>query len=262
MSQAITSAQFSKLEQGKVTCFYNQTLITDFSAEMLSPSYWQQKNAVTGSAQGRGTTWFVAYNDNKNTQHDWVLRHYYRGGLIGKINKDSYWFSGIKNTRAACEFALLRHMKTLQLPAPEPIAYRVIQQGLVYKADLLSSRIQHAQDLVAILSEKALADDIWRNIGATIKRFHHHGIYHHDLNSHNILLDDKEQVFLIDFDRGELRTNPVNTNWKQANIARLQRSFLKELNKLAQFYFTEANWQALIQGYQDANTPDVERQEQ
>lgn len=252
-TKTVNNAQFSKLEQGKVTCFFNQTLINNFSAEMLSPSYWQQKDAITGSAQGRGTTWFVAYSDINHIQHDWVLRHYYRGGLMGKINKDSYWFSGLEKTRAACEFALLRHMQTLQLPAPEPIAYRVIQHGLSYKADLLSSRIQHAQDLVAILSEKALADDVWRRIGTTIKRFHHHGIYHHDLNSHNILLNDKEQVFLIDFDRGELRTNPVNTDWKQANMARLQRSFLKELNKLAQFYFTDENWQALMQGYQNSS---------
>ena len=250
MSHATSSPQFSKLEQGKMSCFFNKTLITDFNAEMLSPIYWQQKDAITGSAQGRGTTWFVAYNDNNNTQHDWVLRHYYRGGLIGKIIKDSYWFNGLANTRAASEFALLRHMQALKLPAPEPIAYRIIRHGLTYQADLLSGRIQHAQDLVAILSEKALADDVWHRIGATIKRFHHHGIYHHDLNSHNILLDDKEQVFLIDFDRGELRTSPVDTRWKKANMARLQRSFLKELNKLAQFYFTDENWQALMSGYQ------------
>ena len=260
MSQSITSAQFSKFEQGNVTCVYNQILINNFDTEMLSPSYWQQNNAVTGSAQGRGTTWFVKYKDNGNTQHEWVLRHYYRGGLIGKIIKDSYWFSGVEKTRAACEFALLRHMNTLRLPAPEPIAYRVMQHGFHYRADLLSSRIQGAQDLVAILREKAITDDVWHDIGATIKRFHHHGIYHHDLNSHNILLDDKNQVFLIDFDRGELRTNPVNTTWKQANMARLQRSFLKELNKFAQFNYTEKNWQALINGYHDTNILDVERQ--
>ncbi|WP_019029680.1 3-deoxy-D-manno-octulosonic acid kinase [Colwellia piezophila] len=254
MSQAINSEQFSKLEQDKATCFFNNTLITNFTVEMLNPSYWQKAGAVTGSAQGRGTTWFVAYHDQNNRQHDWVLRHYYRGGLIGKIIRDSYWFNGLKNTRAAAEFALLRHMQTLQLPSPEPIAYRVIHHGLTYQADLLSSRIQHAEDLVAILTKKPLTDEVWQRIGATIKRFHHHGIYHHDLNSHNILLDDKEQVFLIDFDRGELRTNPVNTHWKQANMARLQRSFLKELNKLAQFYFTEQNWQTLMAGYQK-NTP-------
>lgn len=217
---------------------------------MLTPSYWQQQNAVTGSAQGRGTTWFVAYKDNNKIQHDWVLRHYYRGGLIGKIINDSYWFTGIENTRAACEFSLLQHMQTLQLPAPQPIAYRVIRHNFTYQADLLSSRIEQAQDLVDILSKKPLTDDVWQSIGATIKQFHDHNIYHHDLNAHNILINDKDQVFLIDFDRGELRDNTADSSWKQANMQRLQRSFLKELNKLEQFHFSDENWQALMSGYQ------------
>jgi 3-deoxy-D-manno-octulosonic acid kinase len=231
-------------------CLFDNEAISNFTPDMLSPEYWQQQNAVTGSAQGRGTTWFVAYNDDNNTQHDWVLRHYYRGGLIGKIINDSYWFTGLEKTRAACEFSLLQQMKTLQLPAPEPIAYRVIRHGLTYQADLLSTRIQQAQDLVGILSKQQLSESLWSRIGATIKQFHDHNIYHHDLNAHNILINDKEQVFLIDFDRGELRNDTADSAWKQANMQRLQRSFLKELNKLEQFYFSDDNWQALISGYQ------------
>lgn len=252
MNQPLINDQFELLKQGDTTCFYNQTLINNFNDKMLEPSYWQEKDAITGSAQGRGTTWFLKYTDANSSEHDWVLRHYYRGGLIGKFIKDSYWFSDLKNTRAAQEFSLLRHMQTLQLPAPKPVAYKVAKHGLFYKADLLSTRINNAQDLVAILSKAPISDKIWFNIGLTIKRFHHHGIYHHDLNSHNILLDDKEQVFLIDFDRGELRTNPVNTHWKEENLARLQRSFLKELNKLEHFYFTNENWQALLNGYNES----------
>jgi len=254
LSQTTTNTQFSLFEQGKVTCLFNNMLIDDFSAEMLNPSYWQQNNAVTGSAQGRGTTWFVAYNDSNNTQHDWVLRHYYRGGLIGKLINDSYWFTGLESTRAACEFSLLQHMQTLQLPAPEPVAYRVIRHGLTYQADLLSTRIQQAQDLVGILSKQPLSESLWSKIGSTIKRFHEENIYHHDLNSHNILINDKEQVFLIDFDRGELRTNTTDSSWKQANMQRLQRSFLKELNKLEQFHFSDDNWLALMNGYQNHNS--------
>jgi 3-deoxy-D-manno-octulosonic acid kinase len=250
LSQSADNAIFSKFEQGNVTCLFNKSLISDFSADLLTPAYWQKKDAVTGTAQGRGTTWFVAYLDNYKIQHDWVLRHYYRGGLIGKVIKDSYWFTGLEKTRAASEFALLQHMQTLQLPAPEPIAYRIIRHGLIYQADLLSTRIKSAQDLVGALSKGQLSDLLWRSIGATIKRFHDHNIYHHDLNSHNILINDKDQVFLIDFDRGELRNNTDNSSWKQANMQRLQRSFLKERNKLDQFYFNDENWQALMNGYQ------------
>jgi len=249
----MTDTSSKLFTKGNNYCLFDSMAIASFTSDMLSPEYWQMKNAITGSAQGRGTTWFVRYlneqNNDKNEQH-WVLRHYYRGGLIGKVIKDSYWFTGIENTRAACEFSLLQHMQTLQLPAPEPIAYRIIRHGLTYQADLLSTRIQQAQDLVGILSKEQLSESLWSKIGSTIKRFHDENIYHHDLNSHNILINDKEQVFLIDFDRGELRSNTNDSGWKQANMQRLQRSFLKELNKLEQFHFSDENWQVLMSGYQ------------
>ena len=256
MNLTIKNTGLSKLEQGNSYCLFDNNLIADFSAQMLTPAYWQDKDAVTGSAQGRGTTWFLAYKDHSDIQHHWVLRHYYRGGLIGKVIKDSYWFNGLENTRAAREFSLLQHMQGLQLPAPAPVAYQVIRHAVTYQADLLSSRIQNAADLVAILSKQQLTTSLWQQIGSTIKRFHDHNIYHHDLNAHNILINDKEQVFLIDFDRGELRENNKNTasnaTWKAANMQRLKRSFLKELNKLPQFYFIDENWQALMNGYQDS----------
>lgn len=235
--------------QDKSYCLYNSHEINPFAPNMLDVSYWQNNNAITGSAQGRGTTWFVKHTNkpSKQTKH-WVLRHYYRGGLIGKIINDSYWFTSQKNTRAAREFALLDYMQTLALPAPKPVACRVIRHGLFYCADLLSSRIEHAQDLVALLSKQTLSAALWKKIGITIKRFHDNNIYHHDLNAHNILIDKSDNVFLIDFDQGEVRKNN-QASWQQANMARLQRSFVKELNKLPTFHWQQDNWQLLLEGY-------------
>lgn len=230
-------------QQGNCYCVFNCEQLADFTPQMLSPDYWQHQQAIEGSAQGRGTTYFVKYQ----AQH-WVLRHYYRGGLIGKLNKDSYLFTGYHNTRAAQEFTLLTTLKKLSLPAPQPIAYRVIKQGLFYHADLLSSRIENAQDLVAILQQQALTETIWFNIGVMISKFHQHGIYHHDLNSHNILLDQQEKPWLIDFDRGEQRQ--VDKRWQENNLNRLLRSFRKEKAKLSTFHWQEKNWQTLLNGYQ------------
>lgn len=229
-------------QQGNDYCVYTENLPKPFSAEMLTPDYWQNNNAITGSAEGRGTTYFIQYQ-----QHHWVLRHYYRGGLIGKFNKDSYWFSDIEHTRAAKEFSLLKKMQTLGLSAPKAIAYRVNKKGLFYKADLLSSRIENAKDLVDILQSKPLDETVWFNIGVMIHEFHQQGIYHHDLNSHNILLDNTMKPWLIDFDRGEQRK--IQTDWQEANIARLLRSFRKEKDKLASFYWDDENWQQLLSGY-------------
>jgi len=236
-------------QQDKTYCLFDRNEIDNFSANMLSAQYWQEKNAITGTAQGRGTTWFVQYNDKISVQaKHWVLRHYYRGGLIGKIINDSYFFTSQKNTRAEREFNLLAHMQELALPTPKPIAYRVTRHGLFYRADLLSSRIENAQDLVAILSKQVISTTLWKKIGTTIKRFHDHSIYHHDLNAHNILIDEQKNVFLIDFDRGEVRISNQNV-WQKNNMARLHRSFLKEAKQLANFHWNSGNWQLLLEGY-------------
>lgn len=248
MSQGI---QLEVFKEANNYCLFDKNEIKNFSSNMLSAHYWQEKDAITGSAQGRGTTWFVQYSDNnKNSLQakHWVLRHYYRGGLIGKVINDSYFFTSQKNTRAAREFDLLARMQELALPAPKPIAYRIIRQGLFYQADLLSSRIENAQDLVAILSKQSISNDLWKKMGATIKRFHDHNIYHHDLNAHNILIDDSNDVFVIDFDRGEVRTTN-QASWQQNNLARLQRSLLKEAKQLPNFHWNIENWQLLLEGY-------------
>ncbi|MCW8832239.1 MAG: 3-deoxy-D-manno-octulosonic acid kinase [Colwellia sp.] len=243
------TAIIATFQQGRVYCQYDKNEINQFCPDMLDAQFWQQHSAITGSAQGRGTTWFVKHHDDPHSSaKHWVLRHYYRGGLIGKLINDSYWFSAYQSTRAAKEFALLAKMQQLALPAPKPIAYRVVRSGLLYQADLLSSRIENAQDLVAILSERALPHEQWKKIGATIKQFHDHRIYHHDLNAHNILIDNKDDVFIIDFDRGEVRSNNKDA-WQQANVARLQRSFLKELGLIAPFHFNQDCWRSLVEGY-------------
>jgi 3-deoxy-D-manno-octulosonic acid kinase len=240
--------QIKTYQQEKTYCLYNSDEISNFSPHLLDVSHWQNNNAIAGSAQGRGTTWFVQYSEKNQQLKQWVLRHYYRGGLIGKLINDSYWFTSQKDTRAAREFYLLTHMQKLALPSPKPIACRVIRRGLFYQADLLSSRIEHAQDLVALLSKGSISQVLWHKIGLTIKRFHDNNIYHHDLNAHNILIDNTDNIFLIDFDRGEIRANNHKT-WQQDNMARLQRSFLKEFNKHYSFHWQNANWQFLLEGY-------------
>ena len=235
-------------QQGNVYCQYDSAEINVFKPEMLSSAYWQERDAIVGSAQGRGTTWFITTKNAANVEKNWVLRHYFRGGLVGKIINDQYLYTGMKNTRAAREFDLLLKMRALGLPAPKPIAFQVIKNGLCYRADLLSSRIENAQDLVAILSEKIIDEQLWQEIGRVIKTFHQQGIYHHDLNAHNILIDDNNKVWLIDFDQGEQRKSIGK--WQADNISRLLRSFRKELKRIESFHWREKNWQALLNGYQ------------
>ena len=216
------------------------------NSDMFDSDYWQQRNGIVGSAQGRGTTYFVACE-----QEQWVLRHYYRGGLIGKLINDSYLFTGIKNTRAIKEHLLLTQLQEWQLPAPRPVACRIKRKGLSYSADILSERIKNAEDLYTRLLRTPVSIELWQQIGKTIGAFHKRGVYHHDLNIHNILLDDRDKVWLIDFDQGAIKEG---TRWQQDNMARLLRSFNKEKNKHNSLCWQSADWQYIEQSYQQALT--------
>lgn len=244
-SAIVKPCQEKIIHQGNNYYCFDENAVADFNENMLCANYWQQQNAISGTAQGRGTTYFI-----KHLTNDWVLRHYYRGGIIGKVIHDSYIFTGLANTRAAQEFNLLKTLSTLNLPAPQPIAYRVKQSTFSYQADILTGRIIDAQDLVAILTDDSVNEHVWHKIGACIKAFHQHGIYHHDLNAHNILIDKNEKVWLIDFDRGEQRQ--PEQKWQQANLDRLLRSFNKEKAKLPEFHWQANEWQFLLEGYLSA----------
>ncbi|WP_254657664.1 3-deoxy-D-manno-octulosonic acid kinase, partial [Vibrio breoganii] len=158
--------------------------------------YWLVQNKVVGSAKGRGTTWFVQLEGLQG-----ALRHYRRGGLFGKLIKDQYWFSGWEKTRSFQEFTLLQHLREQGVNVPRPIAARANKFGPIYTADLLSERIPNAQDLVAKLQSASLSREIYEAIGQQIKQLHLAQVNHTDLNIHNILLDNTDKVWIIDFDK-------------------------------------------------------------
>ncbi len=219
-------------------------------SEQFSADYWQARGAITGSAQGRGTTWFFQHN-----QQEFVLRHYRRGGMVGQILNDEYVYLGKEKTRAYQEFHLLHTMhNALALPVPQPAAAHIKTSGLIYRADIITTRIQDAQSAVAILKNNALDMALWKKVGAIVRRFHDNNIYHHDLNANNILIDAKEKVWLIDFDRGRLMPRKQNnTSWKQSNIARLHRSLVKEQNRHETLHWSPESWNCLLEGYNGPN---------
>ncbi|GMA84040.1 3-deoxy-D-manno-octulosonic acid kinase [Shewanella glacialipiscicola] len=204
----------------------------DIATTWFSVDFWRAKNAVIGSSKGRYTTWFVALEHNH-----WVLRHYWRGGLMAKFSKDAYVYTGLENTRAMAELRLLDILYREDFAVPKPIAANIVRTGLFYRADIIIERVEGAEDLVAKLSKGVMSTEQWQALGATIAQFHQRGVYHADLNAKNILFQPMqtdpiapERFYLIDFDRGELKTPSLQ--WQKSNLDRLLRSFNKEQGKL------------------------------
>lgn len=174
---------------------------------------FQHAHAVTQG--GRQSAWFVEGDFGKA-----VLRYYRRGGLRAKFGQESYFWLGQKKVRAFAEIHVLEHLRKQNILVPEPIAAAYWHKGLWYKNAILMRRINHAKTLAQCLQSADPAA-----VCQTIKSMHSAGVWHADLNANNILLDNQQQIWLIDFDRAKI-TN-VSKRQAQNNFLRLRRSLIK-----------------------------------
>lgn len=223
------------------TILYDDTLWPSPGTAAFTADYWESRDQITGRATGRGTTLFVQHDEQR-----WVLRHYQRGGLPGKVLQDQYLYTGIEATRAFREFRLLHLMREKDLAVPTPVAAHVSRSGLAYRADLITAQIPDSEDLHQVLCQRALSDSEWFAIGAAVARLQHAQVYHHDLNVRNIMRDNEGTIWIIDFDRCYVRPG---LRWKNKPLARLRRSLRKEAARHADFQFAEENWATIMDGY-------------
>lgn len=225
-------------------------------AKHFEPEYLLSQKLVSATAMGRGTVYFFQLEDANALQHTLVLRHYCRGGLITKLSKDRFWFTGLVNTRCAKELLILQTLQNHKVNVPTPIAARITKHALTYQADIITAAVPRSTELHEHLLNTEVPNTIWQKIGQEIRKMHHAQVCHYDINVKNILLSKDElssnndiensAVFLLDFDKCEVK--PGN-NWKQANIERFRRSIDKQIKKHKPYHFSEANWQAFLSEY-------------
>lgn len=210
-----------------------------FPGNLFEPEFLRQQNLLCGQSEGRGQALFIEFGNRAL-----VLRHFWRGGLMSAIWGDRYVWRGWDRSRPLREWRLLDQLHRLELPVPMPVAARVRRKGLLYSGDLLTERIPHARPLVESVRPEGEDADLWQRVGACIARFHRQGAWHADLNVRNILVDDGGRIWLIDWDRGRL--GKLSKARRQANLARLHRSFLKWPMLESAF---RAHWPDLLDAY-------------
>ena len=241
----MTQAQIQPTPEGAILFDAGAAAQASFDADFFEPSRWPGRMGIDAVSGGRGGASFIEAPFGRC-----VLRHYRRGGMVARVMGDRYLWTGAERTRGFAEFRLLATLRERDLPVPEPIAARYRRNGAHYRADLITRRIEGAATLAELLADSRVDVLVASRVGAAIAKFHAHGAYHADLNAHNVLLDGKT-VWLIDFDRGQLRT-PAR-HWQQANLARLQRS-LRKLGAAGdgEDAFERALWKPLIAAYERA----------
>jgi 3-deoxy-D-manno-octulosonic acid kinase len=217
-----------------------------FDADFFDSGRWQGRTGSDTVNGGRGGATFIDAPFGRS-----VLRHYRRGGMVARVMGDRYLWTGAERTRGFAEFRLLAALRERGLAVPEPIAARYQRSGAHYRADLITRRIEGVATLAELLAQGRVDMLVMSRLGSAIAKFHTNGAYHADLNAHNVLVDP-DTVWLIDFDRGELRA--PSRDWQQANLARLQRS-LRKLGAArdGEAAFERALWNPLMAAYERGN---------
>lgn len=128
-----------------------------------------------------------------------IIKHYTRGGLISCFNKNRYFFS--RKTRGELEFNALIDAIRAGVNVPEPVLF-ASKGGVFYKAWLVTREVKNSKNFMDFCindKEKAigLLQPICENIGKLIVS----SIYHIDLHPGNIIINQFNKPYILDFDK-------------------------------------------------------------
>jgi len=226
---------------------YDRQVIREIGDDRFDAAGWLHAEPVSGAlrAAGRGNTMFVG-----NVPRQFVLRHYLRGGLVGKLVRDAYVWTGEDQTRPFLEWRMLAKMADSGLRVPRPAAARYCRRGPFYSADLITVRIPNVVALSEYIAADALPGDFWQSLGAAVQDFHDKGVFHADMNAYNLQIDKDGDLWMLDFDRGRLL--PPGP-WQQTTLSRLHRSLQKIIDLDPKLHFGKRNWEQFLEGYFDAS---------
>ncbi len=219
---------------------YDADFIQQPGAHLFVAETWERSGNVVGQAPGRSRALFLETGFGPA-----VLRHYLRGGWAAHLSRDRYVYTGLERSRLIAEFHMLDRLHKLGLPVPRPLAAQCAREGLFYSGDLMTRRLLDVIPLADLPETRHNDPAMWIATGACIRQFHDHGLVHADLNARNILIGSESTVYLIDFDRAQIRHGAKNLF--EANLKRLQRSLRKFLTPVQ----LERGWQNLLSGYKE-----------
>jgi hypothetical protein len=170
---------------------------------------WSWAAAQTSGTlmEGRGTVFSVpAPTPGPEGRERWVVRHYYRGGLVAApLLGDRYLAVG--RARPVRELFAAHNARARGIATPAVVAGAVYSAGIWYRADLVTEQIPEAADLAEVLfggnASSIDLEDALLATAALVRNLEQRGILHPDLNAKNVVLarvQGKVVAHLVDLD--------------------------------------------------------------
>jgi 3-deoxy-D-manno-octulosonic acid kinase len=211
--------------------FGSPSNIADQQLKQLIRLFNLPKNTINSTLGGR-TSIAVARLEGIGSV---VIKYYRRGGAIRYLIKKRYLKCG--KTRCQIEYELLQKVRSLGINAPEPIAF-AYQGRLFYKCWLVTREIEDHQTLVQISrSNEEQARMLMKAIIKQVSMLIKNKILHADLHPGNVIVDNKNQVYLLDFDKASIFPGKKNAlrsrylrRWNRAIQKHRLPKMLNEIN--------------------------------
>lgn len=242
-----------ELREGPVVAVVRKDFLPTFRTYGLMEAASGEVEPETDPAMGRGARRMRGGDDPLGAGRGAVrtvpagrlgraaVRRFLRGGLASRFVRDRY----LLGDRARSELILTDELYRMGLPVPEPLAAVRREEAVGYRAALATRLIRDVRPLSSLLAEGGDDDNdgpaahegtsppagtLMARAGTSVGRLHAAGVFHADLNAHNLLLDPRRPerpAHVVDLDRG--RRLPGSLPWPlaRANLRRLRRSLRK-----------------------------------
>ena len=153
-----------------------------------------------------------------------IVKSYRRGGIWSWLGL--HWYLGLGPTRSQIEFEMLTAARAVGISAPDPIAF-VRRGGFFYRCWLVTHEIEG----VVNLSDLARVDEgrvriVLEKLVEALSLLIRNRICHVDLHPGNILVDQNNCVYVIDFDKARLFEGRLN-DLRDLYLHRWRRAVIK-----------------------------------
>jgi len=225
---ALPGNDFKRLAIGRRVLYLHNDLVDQADA-IIQVAMHPAAATVGDSTSGAGNrnSGFPLKLDNGN---DLFIRYARRGGLMRFLNRSVY--VGV-NPRPVHELAVTAEARRRGLPVAEPMGAMVQWLAPALYRGAFITRMLHGMTLwqfVQTDDDPAVRAHVIELARCAISLAHQKGLFHADLNLHNLLVSTAGESFaavLIDLDKARLYASSVTSAMRKKNLARLRRSISK-----------------------------------